>query len=481
MADRCSENRRAFLKASAASAATLAAAGLFPRAVSAKQGAWTGPKMPINGKIDNLRVVSCKDPKMLTNPKTVNSFKDIDANVNAQAVFANLDAMAIELAKSAALPNPTAAQAWSTIFQRPEKHEFKDAIVAIKVNTNNAFVIPCTAILNKLALELHNVGVPYGNIIVYDGCTSALAKYVYTGSTINPEIKVSDGNSLLHASAPNDVQIQAPVPAPYKTTGGTELCTPDVANGVVDILINVGTNKGNGALFGEVSLSMKNHYGTFKPVHEYNFLIGISKSDAILGGTPPRQQLAIIDSLTSVSVMDPTGPIDVADKWPKRLVMGTFSPAVDYLTVKKVRREEMGIKALPNSFADDFLIQFGYSAQEREAMQMIEVPPGSTKASYPAKGEPVTDAVSFHVNGNNVRSTVVAVSFPSSENIERVTVFQMNGRLVRTIPVSNKFTNSRIIGWDGKTNTGADVNAGSYVVLVTGEKSERSEKFTLWK
>jgi hypothetical protein len=481
MTEKHSESRRAFLKTTTASAAGVAAGGIFPATVLARQGAWT-QGMVINPAIDNLKVVSCKDPAMFsTIPVAFKTFGDIDKCVNAAVVHANMDEMAKALAKSAAMPNPSAAQAWATIFQRPEKHDFPQALVAIKVNANNTCVVPCTAIVNKLALELHNLGVPYANIIVYDGCTTAAgsAKYNYAGSPIRTDIKVSDGNSLLHTSDAANQQESAAVPAPYKTTGGTSPCTTDVAKGVVDILINVGTNKGNGALFGEVTLSMKNHYGTFTPVHEYNYLIGINKSDAILGGTPPRQQLAVIDSLTSVTVMDPTGAIDTADKWPRRLVMGTFSPAVDYITVKKVRQAEMGIKPLPNSLADDFLIQFGYTPQQRDAMTLIDVPPASTHASYAASRHEHSDAVSLQISGGSITSSTVTVEFPASEEIREVLIVNANGRLVRAIHASGGGSNSRVLIWDGITNTGEAAHSGRYEVLIRGERSQRSGSFIL--
>jgi len=96
---------------------------------------------------------------------------------------------------------------------------------------------------------------------------------------------------------------------------------------------------------------MKNHCGSFLiPVAKhftrdgFKFIIAINKSDAILGGTPPRQQLCIVDSLWG---MKKAGGRSHARL--NALSMGTFGPAVDWAVAKRIREPLMGCRH-PSSF-----------------------------------------------------------------------------------------------------------------------------------
>lgn len=141
----------------------------------------------------------------------------------------------------------------------------------------------------------------------------------------------------------------------------------------IDILINIANNKGHD-LMGRATLSMKNHFGTFAPKHDINYLFNINKSDAILGGNPVRQQLCFIDSLFANKLSNMGAP----DAMPCYLVMGVFAPAVDYLTIKKVRE---GVQGWTHDAAtiDSYMTTFGYTTADPV---WVLVPPadGTTNA-----------------------------------------------------------------------------------------------------
>jgi len=140
----------------------------------------------------------------------------------------------------------------------------------------------------------------------------------------------------------------------------TAACTADIANGTIDILVNIANNKGHTEM-GGATLSMKNHFGTFAPNHGASpaYIFNINKSDAILGGTPVRQQLCFIDSIIANKASN-TGTPEVA---PCYLIMGVFGPAVDYLTVKKVREAVMNCTHT-ETVINSYLTTFGYTTTD---------------------------------------------------------------------------------------------------------------------
>jgi hypothetical protein len=150
--------------------------------------------------------------------------------------------------------------------------------------------------------------------------------------------------------------VKSEIPEPYP---GSFKCTKALATGEIDILVNIAVNKGHSADVGKTTLTLKNHAGTFdpKPIHKgglLNYIIALNKSNAILGGSPVRQQLCIVDSIWAMT----NGPFGKPDKQLCRLLMGTFSPALDYLTAKKIREPFMNVS---HTTIDRFLKDFGYS------------------------------------------------------------------------------------------------------------------------
>ncbi|HEX7511393.1 MAG TPA: hypothetical protein VF335_08840, partial [Chitinivibrionales bacterium] len=215
-------SRRRFLKMAAGGAAGLPFLKLG-EAVAAPS-AWS-PKKPINPDIDNMKVVCCYDTTMLKTGAVLTTFTSQNNAVNADKVFANLDAMACRLAAK-----QTADQAWRAIFRSSKA--WADTRVAIKVNTVNTYLMPRIAVIAKLCSVLSGFGVQGKNIVIYDGGNNAFSAYnSYCSLTDTTKINavVSNGNASLGNTTP--VTIDGWTAKQYYGTA-------DIVSGAVDILIN---------------------------------------------------------------------------------------------------------------------------------------------------------------------------------------------------------------------------------------------------
>ena len=348
-------SRRDFLSVTAAGAGGILASGIVPAFGEEYKGGWTNGKQ-INPSIDNLRVVCCVDPTMMKGDPRSWDVASQNNPVNAEKVLRNMDAMACSLAQKSA-----AHEAWGAIFRKPASKEWQDVTVAIKPNCflqNN----PRVAVIDAVCRALVSLGVRPSNIIIYDGKVGAKDRYAsFIGKGLVQGVVVSDGNNAMGSA------IDTPVPAPHK---GMFKCSAALANGTIDILVNIAVNRGH-HLAG-ISMTMKNHAGTFdpKPIHlggGLNYIIAFNKSEAILGGEPVRQQLCIVDSLWAQT----KGPMGAPNKRPAALVMGTFSPAVDYVTARRIREPMMGCTHPPE--LNRLMTDFGYTGFEN--LDFVKVEP----------------------------------------------------------------------------------------------------------
>lgn len=336
-------SRRGFLSAAAAGAGSLLAANAFPASAFERKSGWF-PGKQINPHIDNLRVVSCLDPKMIVSDPRKWDMASQNAPVAAEQVLADMDALACGLAQK-----DSAHEAWGTIFRKPEAKEWSDVKAAVKLNClgDNH---PRVAVVNAVCRALVSLGVPPSGIILYDGSNNVGGMYgPFVGKGIIAGVLASDRNGLLGGT------VLAPVPAPHP---GMFKCTAAIARGDIDILVNIAVNKAHS--FTGITMTMKNHAGTFEamPIHlggGLDYIIAFSKSDAVLGGDPVRQQLCIVDSIWA----NTGGPYGIPNKRPTVLSMGTFSPAVDFVTAKRVREPLMGCTHPPA--LNRVLSDFGYS------------------------------------------------------------------------------------------------------------------------
>jgi hypothetical protein len=349
--------------------------------------------MQINPAIDNKRVICCHDVNMLTrNPSGL--FSDQNDAVNATLVASNLEQMAMQLAQKA-----TAADAWSTIFQQPTGKTWASAKVAIKVNAIGGLNAnhPRVAIVKKICdVLVDQLGVQPANVTLYDAQSDASLVYPsYASTSVADSTKIRATVSKFAQSLGNTVPVT--IAAASKTMTGVG----DLVNGVTDILVNVSVLKYHGGpsssphpLFGSCSMCMKNHLGTFvnsgtgtpsaTGLHALEAILEINKHAAILGGSPVRQQLCIVDCLLANS-SNAGGNFDArAD----RIVMGTFAPIVDYLTAKNVlfNPTAMGGKVVTDFLNNypQFLTSFGYA--ETDPLQWVELGAGGTSTGAGGAG-----------------------------------------------------------------------------------------------
>lgn len=452
MRDKVSSNRRHFLKMSAAGIAGLSAG--IDR-VFAGASAWTD-KMAINPNIDNMRVICCHDTAMLQSGAVMTTFASQNNAVKAAIVEANLDEMARQLATVSGQPVPTADDAWKKIFRSGKA--WTDTKVAIKVNCVCLQNMPRVAIIGKLVKVLTGFGVQGKNIIVYDGNADASGNTKYTpyfsltdASKINAT--VSSTNSLLGGKT--SVTIDG-------WTAKSFTCTTDIALGNIDILINLAVNKGHDRPDnGYYTLCMKNHYGTFDPASDLHGstvpFISINKHNAIIGGTPVRQQLCIIDSLLGSIDHNPGTPPDVSP--PYRIIMGTFAPAVDYLCVKKVREPIMN--AVHNATVVNGLMgNFGYTSADPQWVEIAATGLGRLPGRDARQG--AVDVVLTN-RGFKTASAHFSPQSDLSSPVE-IRIFDMTGNLVRTLDSHATGMGRTTIAWDGISRSGRTVSAGRFLV-----------------
>lgn len=317
----------------------------------------------INPYINNLRVTCCHDSNMVAGSYGA-TFEQQNNAIDTAKVAANLDKMAKMLVQK-----NNAAEAWATILRKPAAKAWNQVKCAIKVNCINTENMPRVAIVGKVCQVLVSLGVVPENIVVYDGASSANGKSKfspYVGTTLPAGVIVSRKSDSLGGTT--GVQVSG--------FSDTRTCTADIANGVVDILVNCAVNKGHGSPAAGVTLCLKNHFGTFNPGcsspgsrYLIPYIVAINKSNAIIGGNPVRQQLCLVDSLWA-SVDGPGGPPSHATG---AIVMGTFAPAVDYLTTQKMRQLDMGVT--PDSKIKQFLTEFGYTEDQFSNLDFVTVPP----------------------------------------------------------------------------------------------------------
>ncbi len=473
------QNRRDFLKTSAAGAAGIMVAGSKLSPVQAKEYGWYKGRQ-INPDIDNLRVVCCHDQEIIIG--TIgSSFSSQNSAIDTDRVHYDMDLMAKFLAQKNTPP-----EAWATIFQQPSGKQWSQVKVAIKVNAIYSGLMHHIAIIDKICRELNSLGVPYSNIIIYDGDSSAAGSNKYTpyagGNGLPSGVIVSSGDNSLG----DTTTIQLPNPSnPSQTVNYS--CVKDIANGTIDLLINCAVNKGHGSTYGSCTLCMKNHIGTikYKCPSSVTDLTNINSHDAIIGGTPPRQQLCIMDSILAAKGGPSSSPTNPP---PYRIAMGTFGPAVDFLTVKKIR-EELNNWSHPENTVNKFLTNNDYT--EQEVKDLVDLTPDQNNGKGWLEFDPNTvgtipkkstshgkQTLTFTIKGSHFKTVTKKVTF-NNQVIKNVSIVDLKGKTIRNLSVPA--TGRKTIAWNGLNETGKPVRSGKYILNIRSGKSEKAVSFTLQK
>lgn len=459
MRRKISKTRRDFLKASVGTVAVI-----VTKKIEASKLPFPNQKI-INPAIDNLRVVCCHDPNMVTGtPTSWNTIADQNEYAVVEQIQGNIDQMAMALAEK-----DTPKEAWEAIFQKPASKQWSEVKVAIKVNAKTRSGIPKNnprlATIDKICKAINSLGVPMQSIIIYDGDDEeASALYEdYIGNGLPSDVIVSQRNDALGGT------MSTPVPAPWSRNVN---CTRDIANGTIDLLVNLTVNKGSHDWTGPATITIKNHLGTFAPTHDFDFMVGITKSDAIVGGTPVRQQLCFVDSIYACR----TGPSDPPSHAPHRLVMGVCSPVVDYLVIKKIREDVMNVTHT-SSIVNRYLTDFGYSTND--VSDFINVDPTPINPVNQSAGSEKKIILKLSLPKSIYKVSAISFDLTSKVRPIFINIHNLKGRRIRSLPILSSSDGKLYASWDGCNSSGARVGSGEYLVTVKQNGKAMSKKIEL--
>ncbi len=492
MARKVSENRRNFLKTSAVGAAGLMIGLPLLKKVQSAPLTTTLVNLsttPINTDIDNLRVAYITDPGMVLNSSVANtpypgwdSFNNptnATTGVNYSAVQTNMDKMACALANKT-----DATTAWATIFKIPASKPWGSAKAALKVN---AFANdhPSVPIVAKICRVLVALGMPAGNITIYDAhATPAMynnATYVGANSQLIPTGVVFSSDGF-----PNQIVMPA-------SAGGETISITKAVDGV-DIIVSIACNKGHDQVseYSGVTMSQKNHKGTMffgcndaDVTNGIQRLVNANSCDYIAGNIPAaypaRQQLCIVDSLWCSRDQEWQGDIDSGMN-ANSIVMGTFAGAVDYVGTMKVRISKYAASTWNQTIVDQFITGYGYPASAKTTVMTAVAPnvagPGLVNAASTVSTLPDKDpnrsrqkSVQFTLSGNGARNANTNLYLGNGETVQSAEIYNTRGQRVRALQLRSG-TNQ--IVWDGRTDSGNLATPGNYVVRIKGQKSVAS-------
>jgi hypothetical protein len=345
-------SRRGFLKRSITGAAVLTASPqiFVPKAsASMEEGVCPHPN------VDGLRVVEACDPAMTRESLPVCPWAKQEELVVGRAVEDNLDRMAMALTGERRIQD-----AWKAIFVKPPAKGWGDVVVAVKTN-NIALQHTRSAVMAGICRVLvQQMNVRANHILIYDG------KHGGDMAEKTPFSGLPEGCRIVGRWG--GIEAPVPIPSPWRGGDGKADCLTQLAEGQVDILINIALCKGHSDKFGGFTMSMKNHLGTFDPKWAHlpgstDYLLAINKAPQVVGNMDPRsgkvlfprQQLCVIDALWASE----KGPGCETSCQPNRLFMGTFAPVLDYQVATHFRKGTMGW-SLDQEVTARFLSGFGF-------------------------------------------------------------------------------------------------------------------------
>ena len=349
-------SRRDFVKGTILAGAAVAA---VPTILVRKAPAEWAKKTIIHPNVNNLRVVGITNPRMTKQIEMRASWEQQQELVVSEQVWESLDKMACALVET---KDPK--DAWKGIFIKPPEKSWSDTVVAIKtINIGQQYTR--SAVMAKVCHTLVEVaGVKPANICIYDG------KHGQTIHWKTPFAGLPKGVRIM-----NDwggISTPVAVPSPWKEQNGKSEILKALADGTVDILVNIALCKGHQTQFGGFTMAMKNHMGTFAPLHCHgngaqDYLLAVNMTPEILGPLDrktgrvlyPRQQLCLLDGLWA----NERNPVGLPSHQPNFLAMGVFAPVFDYILATQFRGKTMGWP--PNMQATArFLTDFGYEEKD---------------------------------------------------------------------------------------------------------------------
>jgi hypothetical protein len=349
-------SRRDFVKGTIVAGAAITA---VPTILIRKSPAEWAKRTEVHPNVSNLRVVGLTDPRMTKTKEVETSWKRQQELVVSEPVWESIDKLACALTET-----KDAKDAWKGIFVKPPEKSWADTVVAIKTN-NISRQHTRSAVMAKVCHSLVEVlGVKGENIFIYDGVHGSKMGRDTPFGGLPKAVRIVDQWG--------GISTPVAVPGPWEDPSGKSEIVKPLADGTVDILVNIALCKGHWTNYGGFTMAMKNHMGTFAPgpVHRdgaQDYLLAVNKTPEILGPMDkktgkvlyPRQQLCLLDALWASK----GGPDGLPTAQPNFLAMGVFAPVFDYLLATRFRGEKMGWK--PNlSATKRFLSEFGYEEKD---------------------------------------------------------------------------------------------------------------------
>lgn len=342
-------------KAAVAGAALTAGPTLFVP----KTRAYWATQTLIHPGVDNLRVTGVTDPAMTRSIETNRDWLRQEQLVAIPIVWQNMDKLACGLVETR-----NVEQAWKTIFVKPPRKPWSEAVVAIKTN-HIAQQHTRSAVMSKVCHVMTNLlGITPSNIHIYDACHGGDISRTTPFRDLPKGVRIE--NRWGGSNTPTTV------PRPWQDGESKSRCIEPLVNGYVDILVNISMCKGHGRTYGGFTMTMKNHFGTFSPSPGHQdqpleYLLAINQTEEILGPMDrktgkvlyPRQQLCIVDALWASR----RGPGGNPSHQPNFIAMGVTSPVVDYLVANRFRKDRMGWP-IDEGVTRRFLTEFGYKAAD---------------------------------------------------------------------------------------------------------------------
>ena len=349
-------SRRDFVKGTIVAGAAITA---VPTILIRKSPAEWAKRTEVHPNISNLRVVGLTDPRMTKTKEVETSWKRQQELVVSEPVWENIDKLACALTET---KDPK--DAWKGIFVKPPEKSWADTVVAIKTN-NISRQHTRSAVMAKVCHSLVEVlGVKGENIFIYDGVHGSKMGRDTPFGGLPKAVRIVDQWG--------GISTPVAVPGPWDDPSGKSEIVKPLADGTVDILVNIALCKGHWTNYGGFTMAMKNHMGTFAPgpVHRdgaQDYLLAVNKTPEILGPMDkktgkvlyPRQQLCLLDALWASK----GGPDGLPTAQPNFLAMGVFAPVFDYLLATRFRGEKMGWKPNPSA-TKRFLSEFGYEEKD---------------------------------------------------------------------------------------------------------------------
>jgi hypothetical protein len=254
--------------------------------------------------------------------------------------------------------------AWKGIFIKPPQKSWSDTVVAIKT-INIGMQHTRSAVMAKVCHTLVDVaGVKPANVCIYDGRHGDGMHRDTPFHGLPKGVRIVDDWG--------GISTPVAVPSPWTERNGKSEIVKALADGTVDILVNITMCKGHWSTFGGFTMAMKNHMGTFSPFpcHDngaQDYLLAINMTPEILGPLDrktgrvlyPRQQLCLLDALW----VSEDSAIGSSSHQPNFLAMGVFAPVFDYILATQFRGKKMGWP--PNmQMTTRFLTEFGYEERD---------------------------------------------------------------------------------------------------------------------